>query len=426
MTCKNCGNELPEGAKFCNKCGTEAKTHTHEGATAAAIAVPLDSAPIVEKGEAIVKCGNCNYIGPGEKNRSLAATILAWLCVCFAPMITIIYFLATHKYRCPKCKSTFLGIKNKDGVFAGQRGGAARGVMIIIVLLVGIAIIGILSSVVLASLNTARQKGADASVKASLASLRAEGALYEDSNSTSKGFCDDTRAVTSLKAASKSASLSQSETNYVCNDTASGWAASVPLRSGGYWCVDSSENSPGAIDTELTTQTSCSGSNSYSGTNTTSASVKWSTYTSAKDGFSILFPATPVLDSKSGIPVDDTDPSFTYSWHSYQAQDNSSSFFVFKYIYSGEGLNVEDPDKVLKAYLNVVANSDNGHKILSSSFTYVNSHRALDFLVSAGKENIKGRFVLVDNTPYMIMMDYFPVNYDADTYSKFINSFKVI
>ncbi len=426
MNCKNCDNQLPSGAKFCNKCGTPVKDGSHENhATAAAVAMPSDSAPIENSGVAIVKCGNCAYIGPGEKNRSLGAKILAWVCVCFAPLITILYFVATHKYRCPKCKSTFLGVKNKEGVFAGQMGGATRWVFIIVILLVGIAIIGILSSVVLASLNTARQKGADASVKANLSSLRVEGVLYEDTNKSYVGFCDDFRATNSLKSASKSASLSQSETNYVCNDSSSAWAASVPLRGGGYWCVDSSESDPKAIDTELTTQVSCAGGSSYSGSNTTSSSVKWSTYTSSKDGFSILFPRTPTLDSKSGIPVDDSDPTFTYSWHSYQAEDNNSTFFVFKYIYSG-GLDVEDPDKVLKAYLNVVANSENGHKILSSSFTYVDSHRALDFLVKAGDENIKGRFVLVDDTPYMIMMDYFPVNYDADTYNKFINSFKVI
>ena len=52
----------------------------------------------------------------------------------------------------------------------------------LIELLVVIAIIGILSSVVLASLNTARSKGADAAMKANLANLRPQAEIFNSSN----------------------------------------------------------------------------------------------------------------------------------------------------------------------------------------------------------------------------------------------------
>src|SRR3989338_8352561 len=51
----------------------------------------------------------------------------------------------------------------------------------LIELLVVVAIIGILASVVLASLNTARAKGADASIKANLANIRAQAEVVYDS-----------------------------------------------------------------------------------------------------------------------------------------------------------------------------------------------------------------------------------------------------
>jgi type IV pilus assembly protein PilE len=53
----------------------------------------------------------------------------------------------------------------------------------LIELLVVIAIIGILSSVVLASLNTARSKGSDAKVKSEMAAFATNAELFYDTNS---------------------------------------------------------------------------------------------------------------------------------------------------------------------------------------------------------------------------------------------------
>ena len=57
----------------------------------------------------------------------------------------------------------------------------------LIELLVAIAIIGLLSAIILASLNTARGKGADAAVKSNLHNMRAQDDLYYTSNGDSYG-----------------------------------------------------------------------------------------------------------------------------------------------------------------------------------------------------------------------------------------------
>lgn len=105
----------------------------------------------------------------------------------------------------------------------------------LIELLVVIAIIGILSSVVLASLNTARSKGSDAAVKSQLASVRAEAEIvYDDDGYTYANVCSDTQVSALVTAAGDSGGGTG-----VCNDSATEWAASAPLRTTGYWCVDS-------------------------------------------------------------------------------------------------------------------------------------------------------------------------------------------
>jgi prepilin-type N-terminal cleavage/methylation domain-containing protein len=71
----------------------------------------------------------------------------------------------------------------------------------LIELLVVIAIIGILSSVVLASLNTARGKGANAAVKANLNNIRAQAELSYDTNGNYDSVCIDTQVSKGVTAA---------------------------------------------------------------------------------------------------------------------------------------------------------------------------------------------------------------------------------
>ena len=105
----------------------------------------------------------------------------------------------------------------------------------LIELLVVIAIIGILSSVVLASLNTARTKGSDAAAKAGMTQLRTQGEMFYDSNSNVyTGFfaASSTAAMTTNIKQNISGTLTTS-------DGADKWAASALLKGGDKFCVDS-------------------------------------------------------------------------------------------------------------------------------------------------------------------------------------------
>ena len=122
----------------------------------------------------------------------------------------------------------------------------------LIELLVVIAIIGILSSVVLASLNSARNKGADAAIKSNLANARAEAEIFYDTASTYDGVCaltgtnvigDNMTAVGNVTGGAfvVGDATNVSVTVPVCHDALGGWAAASATKTGtpAAWCVDS-------------------------------------------------------------------------------------------------------------------------------------------------------------------------------------------
>src|SRR5437868_2366632 len=71
----------------------------------------------------------------------------------------------------------------------------------LIELLVVIAIIGVLSAVVLASLNTARSKGNDAAIQSDLSTIQTEAEVFYGIGNTYTGVCAETVVARALAAA---------------------------------------------------------------------------------------------------------------------------------------------------------------------------------------------------------------------------------
>lgn len=118
----------------------------------------------------------------------------------------------------------------------------------LIELLVVIAIIGILSSVVLSSLGTARAKGKDAKVKSEFSSIRSQGNLYYDENNQSFGTdgttCNNATSVfdpaanNNINTLISDAQLAVGGTATCANST-SAYVVAIPLLGGQTWCTDS-------------------------------------------------------------------------------------------------------------------------------------------------------------------------------------------
>jgi prepilin-type N-terminal cleavage/methylation domain-containing protein len=123
-------------------------------------------------------------------------------------------------------------------------------------LLVVLAIIGILATIILAALNSSRDKGSDGAVKSNLNNTRAQAELYYNAALSYEGVCSTagtstigamvTAAGNAVGAPYTYSSTTNDAVNLtsaasVCHDLIIGWVAAVALDSTTTvaWCADS-------------------------------------------------------------------------------------------------------------------------------------------------------------------------------------------
>ncbi|MDD2657216.1 MAG: type II secretion system protein [Candidatus Pacebacteria bacterium] len=142
----------------------------------------------------------------------------------------------------------------------------------LIELLVVIAIIGVLSAVVLASLNTARQKGNDAAIQSDLSTIQTEAEIFygggggntiPNSYGVTVSTCADATGMFYLdsvirKAIAGAESANGTASSMSCFGSGTAYAISSPLSSDAakHWCVDST-GSVGVRTTGPATGTEC-------------------------------------------------------------------------------------------------------------------------------------------------------------------------
>ncbi|MEK7471558.1 MAG: prepilin-type N-terminal cleavage/methylation domain-containing protein [Patescibacteria group bacterium] len=145
-------------------------------------------------------------------------------------------------------------------------------------LLVVVALIGLLTTIVVASLTSARNKGGDAGVKSNLRNAIPQGEIFFNTNTVVPNSYTNVCTIGStngaiavgafILAAAKTNGYTYTATagtdmdvvgstsTATCNDSSSAWATQVPLKSAGanqMWCVDSTGKSLQTNGSTLTT-----------------------------------------------------------------------------------------------------------------------------------------------------------------------------
>ncbi len=106
----------------------------------------------------------------------------------------------------------------------------------LIELLVVIAIIGILASVVLASLSTARDKGTDAAIQQSVSNIRSQA---EITGNQADGTVDYSGVCAAITALDTSIEDKNGAGATYCDDDVDTWMYTSDLVQGGFICADS-------------------------------------------------------------------------------------------------------------------------------------------------------------------------------------------
>jgi prepilin-type N-terminal cleavage/methylation domain-containing protein len=124
-------------------------------------------------------------------------------------------------------------------------------------LLIVITIIGILASVILPRLNTARDRGIETKIIAELEGFNKAGRTAQISTGSFNVICGMNGAATATALLPLVDSLQATANQFVCNSNSDAFAASAQLNATEHWFVDSAGSKGIVLDALVSGETEC-------------------------------------------------------------------------------------------------------------------------------------------------------------------------
>lgn len=303
--------------------------------------------------------------------------------------------------------------------------------IVIIGVVVGIAVLGLLASVVLLSLNSARAKSRDAKRYADVTQMSAALELYRVDN-------DEYPELLSMLAPKYMVNIPQAPTpaDGTCSSVTNTYEYSNPEPN--YYelsfCIGgvTSNISQGE---HIMTPDGMDKTRDSSPANTKSeeklhekeqkntpppAIHSWKTFTPTDSLFTVKLPTTPESSTET-----QESGSISVKTTIYISEvSNTIAYLVGVYQFTPVQ-TINNPDTVLKESLNGVVASHADNKLVSSKFGYFGAYRSLDFTITQGTIYLKGKLIVTKDTEYSLLHTYVAETYNQTDYDTFISSFKI-
>lgn len=149
----------------------------------------------------------------------------------------------------------------------------------------------------------------------------------------------------------------------------------------------------------------------------------WVQYSSADAGFKISFPTDPAHESKE-LVIPNSGKVLNYK--EITSEERGKISYKLNHMELPRKWRLAGDTTLLKGVLDALVKNTKDAELIEKEFTMVQGHRALDFKMKQGLNEIKGRVVIVSGVLYKITMEY-PSSLSGEMAANpFINSFEVI
>lgn len=146
----------------------------------------------------------------------------------------------------------------------------------------------------------------------------------------------------------------------------------------------------------------------------------WVQFESEKAGFKISFPNDPQQESKQ-VVIPNTGKVLDYE--EITSEEKGKINYSVNHMDIPRKWKLAGNATILKYALDAVVKNSEKTELIDKEFTMHQGHRALDFTLKQGENEVKGRMIVIGNTLYKMMVSYPPSRAEEMATNPFLDSF---